>query len=271
LAHYLQEFAHLLIFVLAITLCIQAMFLVWARKHIVEYWDILDPDDISDVQSMELLIVEHKAQMSGNPGLKERKFLRDKMEYFFFKFLFFAHCERIPNDFDMVWYLDQCFVIEIVGLLEVRRSTWGKMVVALAINFIWTQISQDFAPAKNAFMAFIWVLQVAVIGLLYYVGRVIPLSIIESRDFKWKQAEGVTGYGRVMQMIVDKIGDGGVDPEKSHHPNPFLAHKPFLLKCAKWSQALMVTTSVYFSFFVLYFKVFRICICVGADIPVRSP
>ena len=77
-----------------------------------------------------------------------------------------------------------------------------------------------------------------------------------------------------MQMIVDKIGDGGVDPEKSHHPNPFLAHKPFLLKCAKWSQALMVTTSVYFSFFVLYFKVRStrdLAWFVFADMPVRSP
>jgi hypothetical protein len=257
-SYYIElEFAHLAIFCLAVCLIFQAAMLIRARKSIVNYWDTVDPDHITDIESMELLLQAHLEMHK--PGakstLREQLSLGDQMEFFFFKFLFYMHCERIEEDFDMVRYLDQCFVIEIVELIHVERVTWVYIIVVLVINWVFVAVMGDDALNLHAFIGFGFVLLSFTSWLVWYIARCLPRRMMSCQDFGWRRADGFKGYSRVMRQIIDFSTSPSYEVVKSPYPNPLISPQRFLKFGVLLNQWLMVTNCNYFVFLMLYFKV----------------
>ena len=86
------------------------MILLRIRKIVVNYWELVDPADIPDVESIRGLLAQN-ARVGKKRINLQTHILKDKISFFLFKELMQnAHENHIGPDFDMVRYLDLTFV-----------------------------------------------------------------------------------------------------------------------------------------------------------------
>jgi len=200
------EFVHLVVFGVAMMIILQAVYLLRIRKIVVNYWELVDPADIPDVESIRGLLAQN-ARVGKKRINLQTHILKDKISFILFKELMQnAHENHIGPDFDMVRYLDLTFVMEIIELMEIKTRTWCLFIVAFLVNYGVVSIFDDAAHVEHRRLAATggpdgrgdfwltyyiilgWVCVPVTLGLIWVTQSYIPTSILRDPLCPWAQS-----------------------------------------------------------------------------------
>jgi hypothetical protein len=138
---YLElEFAHLFVFMVAISFVIQAAMLIKMMNSVVHWWHQISagglPYCVRACEAELNKIQHHKSASMFNLWAKFKKsLLQERCSFFIVRFYFLSH-NRLPMNFNFVSYLDKSTIVWIVETVHIDSFYWACVCICIWVNWL---------------------------------------------------------------------------------------------------------------------------------------